>query len=70
MGEMAPQSPCINVCAVDAAGVCNGCLRTLGEIASWTTLSAAEQWAVIGRIAQRERARSARSPPAAVRGAL
>ncbi|MEM9057922.1 MAG: DUF1289 domain-containing protein [Pseudomonadota bacterium] len=33
-------SPCIGVCALDAAGkVCVGCFRTLAEIGAWGTLS-------------------------------
>lgn len=29
-------SPCISVCRMDAAtGLCQGCLRTLDEIAAW-----------------------------------
>jgi predicted Fe-S protein YdhL (DUF1289 family) len=32
-------SPCINVCRMDAAtGWCEGCLRTIDEIASWSAL--------------------------------
>lgn len=32
-------SPCINVCRMDpATGWCAGCLRTLDEIARWSTL--------------------------------
>jgi predicted Fe-S protein YdhL (DUF1289 family) len=32
-------SPCIGVCRIDAAtGWCAGCLRTLDEIAAWSTL--------------------------------
>lgn len=32
-------SPCVNVCRMDAAsGWCQGCLRTLDEIAAWATL--------------------------------
>jgi hypothetical protein len=30
------QSPCINVCRLDANGLCVGCLRTLNEIAEWS----------------------------------
>ena len=31
-------SPCINVCRMDkASGWCEGCLRTIDEIASWST---------------------------------
>ena len=32
-------SPCINVCKMDAAtGWCEGCLRTIDEIAAWSQL--------------------------------
>lgn len=32
-------SPCINVCRMDAAtGWCEGCLRTIDEIAAWAVL--------------------------------
>ena len=36
--EVVP-SPCISVCRVDAdSGCCEGCLRTLAEIAAWGQL--------------------------------
>ena len=36
--EVVP-SPCISVCRVDAdSGCCEGCLRTLVEIAAWSRL--------------------------------
>ena len=32
-------SPCISVCRMDArSGWCEGCLRTLDEIAAWSTM--------------------------------
>jgi uncharacterized protein len=32
-------SPCINVCRMNAAtGLCEGCLRTIEEIASWSKI--------------------------------
>jgi predicted Fe-S protein YdhL (DUF1289 family) len=32
-------SPCVGVCALDAAtGRCEGCLRTIDEIAAWGAL--------------------------------
>lgn len=35
---MSVSSPCINVCQMNAdTGYCEGCLRTLDEIAAWTT---------------------------------
>ncbi len=32
-------SPCIGVCTMDADGYCMGCLRTLDEIAHWSSWS-------------------------------
>ncbi len=33
-------SPCISVCLMnDATGLCEGCLRTLAEIAAWGSMS-------------------------------
>jgi predicted Fe-S protein YdhL (DUF1289 family) len=49
----APKSPCIKVCILDAAGVCTGCLRTVGEIASWTAMSSAEQWRLLAVLEER-----------------
>jgi predicted Fe-S protein YdhL (DUF1289 family) len=32
-------SPCIDVCRIDdASGLCEGCLRSLDEIAAWSTM--------------------------------
>lgn len=32
-------SPCISVCTMEfSSGLCKGCLRTLDEIADWSTL--------------------------------
>ncbi|WP_233861928.1 DUF1289 domain-containing protein [Paraburkholderia adhaesiva] len=34
-----PVSPCINICRMnEASGLCEGCLRTIDEIAAWSTL--------------------------------
>lgn len=49
-----PTSPCINVCTIGADGYCSGCRRTLAEVAGWTRMSAAEQWAVIRALVARE----------------
>ena len=38
------KTPCIQVCAIDdESGLCLGCFRTLGEIAGWSRLTAAER---------------------------
>ncbi|MFA5912231.1 MAG: DUF1289 domain-containing protein [Burkholderiales bacterium] len=48
-------SPCINVCRMDAAsGYCEGCRRTLEEIACWSAYSAADKRAVLTRLAARK----------------
>jgi uncharacterized protein len=45
-------SPCVSVCQMNpTSGLCEGCLRTLDEIARWSTLGDAgkrEVWARIG----------------------
>jgi predicted Fe-S protein YdhL (DUF1289 family) len=49
-------SPCINVCVMNAAsGLCDGCLRTLDEIAAWSCASD-EQKRGIWQHIQRRRA--------------
>ena len=50
-------SPCMNVCAIGADGLCSGCLRNLQEIAGWLAMSAAEQWLVMARLEERWAAR-------------
>ena len=43
-GRRASPSPCIDVCRMDArSGWCEGCLRTLDEIAAWSTLDDARE---------------------------
>mgnify|MGYP003551223747 FL=1 len=50
-------SPCINVCRMDAAsGLCEGCQRTLAEIAAWASMSEADKHGVWQQIAQRREA--------------
>ena len=42
-----PASPCVNICRMDAAtGWCEGCRRTIDEIAAWSRLSPGEREAV------------------------
>ena len=50
-------SPCISVCRMDAAsGLCEGCLRTLDEIATWAMMDDQGRRAVWLRIEERARA--------------
>ena len=47
-------SPCINVCRMNPdTGLCEGCLRTLAEIAAWSGMSAEEKRAVLAQLAAR-----------------
>jgi predicted Fe-S protein YdhL (DUF1289 family) len=47
-------SPCINVCRMSPdTGLCEGCLRTLAEIAAWSAMSADEKRGVLARLPSR-----------------
>jgi predicted Fe-S protein YdhL (DUF1289 family) len=47
-------SPCISVCRMNAQnGLCEGCLRTLDEIAAWSTMDDEGKRAVWASIARR-----------------
>jgi uncharacterized protein len=57
MSPAAVASPCIDICRMDPrSGLCEGCLRTLDEIAAWGTLSDAAKRAVWQRLELRRRA--------------
>ena len=46
-----PDSPCTSLCVLDrTTGWCEGCGRTLDEIARWSAMTAAEKWAVLREI--------------------
>jgi predicted Fe-S protein YdhL (DUF1289 family) len=48
-------SPCVDVCRMDAAsGYCEGCRRSLEEIASWSIYTAAEKRAVLALLSARK----------------
>ena len=50
-------SPCINVCRMDAAsGLCEGCLRTIDEIAAWGSMDDDAKRRVWQRLEQRRAA--------------
>jgi predicted Fe-S protein YdhL (DUF1289 family) len=47
-------SPCINVCRMDvASGLCEGCLRTIDEIAAWAAMDDDGKRVVWQRLEQR-----------------
>lgn len=50
-------SPCVDVCRMDAAsGYCEGCRRSLDEIASWSAYSPSEKRAVLALLPVRKKA--------------
>ena len=50
-------SPCVGVCRiVESEARCAGCLRTLGEIASWGGLDDSARHALLDELAERRHA--------------
>jgi len=48
------QTPCINVCKIDPrTRLCEGCGRTLDEIARWGSMSDAERTRVMSALPER-----------------
>lgn len=52
------QSPCIGICQLieNSAGdaICRGCLRTVSEIAGWSSMSESDKQRVLDRLKQLE----------------
>lgn len=46
----AVESPCVNICRMKD-GLCEGCGRTLGEIAEWSMATDERRRAILARIA-------------------
>jgi predicted Fe-S protein YdhL (DUF1289 family) len=60
----AVSSPCIRICVIDPASkLCEGCGRTLQEIAQWSRLSEAERLAIMALLNERLKARLERPQP-------
>jgi uncharacterized protein len=57
---MAPEtieSPCVDVCVIDPdSGLCEGCARTLEEIAGWAAYSTDERRRIMAELERRRRA--------------
>jgi len=47
-------SPCIKACLLDPVSkLCEGCGRSLAEIARWSSMSEAERLAIMARLRER-----------------
>ena len=52
--ESVVSSPCVSICRMDLARpLCEGCFRTIGEIADWSRMAEDDKRAVWQRIALR-----------------
>ncbi|NBN62460.1 DUF1289 domain-containing protein [Microvirga tunisiensis] len=48
------ESPCVRICIMDPTlGLCQGCGRTLAEIATWGSLTAEARRAIMAGLPQR-----------------
>jgi uncharacterized protein len=48
-------SPCVDICRLDAQGLCIGCRRTLSEIAEWSQASDARRLEILSALETRTR---------------
>jgi predicted Fe-S protein YdhL (DUF1289 family) len=46
-------SPCVDICRLDAQGLCIGCRRTLGEITEWSRASDARRREILSELERR-----------------
>jgi predicted Fe-S protein YdhL (DUF1289 family) len=46
-------SPCVDICRLDAQGLCVGCRRTIGEIAEWSRASDARRREILSELERR-----------------
>jgi uncharacterized protein len=46
-------SPCVDICRLDAQGLCIGCRRTIDEIAEWSRASEARRREILRNLAER-----------------
>ena len=54
MTEQSVNSPCINICEMSDSNICNGCYRSLGEIASWSYANNEQRLNIIANAQQRK----------------
>ena len=65
--SIAVPSPCINVCLMnEESGLCEGCLRTLDEIAVWGLLDEEEKQGVWTALAARREGAATATPVAVI----
>lgn len=64
-GTVGVPSPCLSVCRMDTArAYCEGCWRSIEEIAAWSRMADADKLVVWDRIEARQRDAQSFVPPA------
>lgn len=53
VAPVAVASPCVGVCVIDEQGLCEGCGRTLHEIADWLAMGPERRDAVMAALPAR-----------------
>ncbi len=49
-------SPCIGVCSMNDAGLCEGCYRSIDEIREWLDMGHEQREAIMSALVEREQA--------------
>jgi len=68
MTEAAAPSPCVDICRLDARGLCVGCRRTMDEITEWPRASETRRREILRELERRTPAASTRDPALTGRG--
>lgn len=58
MIEATVPSPCVDICRLDARGLCMGCRRTMNEIAEWPRASETRRREILRELERRTPAAS------------
>ena len=51
-------SPCVNICRIGKDRLCEGCRRTIDEVARWTSITPAERDRIMAELPSRQIASS------------
>jgi predicted Fe-S protein YdhL (DUF1289 family) len=63
MIEAAVPSPCVDICRLDAQGLCVGCRRTIDEISEWPRATEARRREILRELARRTAAAARKASP-------
>ncbi len=52
--DTAVASPCVDICRLDAQGLCVGCRRTIGEISEWSRAGDTRRREILSELQRRK----------------